>query len=46
MKNVLRLTLAVIAMFLVMAFTSINAIRFTEPSIAKHKTCRDSYGYS
>ena len=31
MKNVSRLTLAVIAMFTVMAFTSINAIRFTEP---------------
>jgi hypothetical protein len=31
MKNVSRLTLAVIAMFTVMAFTSINAIRFEKP---------------
>ena len=31
MKKVSRLTLAVIAMFLVMAFTSINAVKFTEP---------------
>lgn len=31
MKNVSRLTLAVIAMFLVMAFTSINTVKFTEP---------------
>lgn len=31
MKNISRLTLAIIAMFLVMAFTSINAIRYTDP---------------
>ena len=31
MKNISRLTLAVIAMFTVMAFTSINAIRFEKP---------------
>ena len=31
MKNISRLSLAVIAMFLVMAFTSINAIRYTDP---------------
>jgi hypothetical protein len=31
MKNISRLTLAVIAMFLVMAFTSINAVKFAEP---------------
>jgi hypothetical protein len=31
MKNISRLGLAVIAMFLVMAFTSINAIRYTDP---------------
>lgn len=31
MKNISKLTLAIIAMFLVMAFTSINTIRYTEP---------------
>lgn len=37
MKNVSRLTLAVITVFLVMAFTSINAIRFTEPVLLNIK---------
>lgn len=31
MRNLSRLTLAIIAMFLVMAFTSINAIRYEQP---------------
>ena len=40
MKNISRLSLAVIAMFLVMAFTSINSIRYIEPIELTIKTAQ------